>query len=149
MDEKWIVIIGIIILLVVGFFVFTNFMNQATEFKVGDAKFKVPDGYHVESSKKKMANLTDGKKNICIREYDDKNIKKHIDSYINQSEKNNKTVKISNFTVGKILVYKSNLNKSNSVHYWFVKNNKAYTIYSADKNPEFDSITAKLIKSVH
>ena len=78
MDEKWIVLIGIIILLVVGFFVFTSFMNQGTEFKVVDAKFKVHDGYHVGDSKKKMANLTDGKKNICIREYDDKNIKKHI-----------------------------------------------------------------------
>lgn len=148
MDKKWIALICIIILLVVGLIAYTSFMNQGTKVKVGDATFKMPDGYHLGNSDKNMANLTNGTKNIYIKKYDDKNVKKHIDSYINQSKQNNKTVKISNFTVGKTLVYKSNLNNSSTVHYWFVKNNKTYTIYSGDKNPEIDSITIKLIESV-
>ena len=150
MDKKWFALICIIILLVVGLIVYTSFMNQETEVKVGDATFKIPDGYHLgNSDEKNVTNLTNGTKNICIKEYDDKNIKKHINSYINQSEKDNKTVKISNFTVGKTLVYKTNLNKSAIVHYWFVKNNKTYNIYTWDKNPEIDSISIKLIESIH
>lgn len=149
MDKKLIVIIGIILLLVAGSITFYSFSNQENTVKVGDATFQMPDGYHVEDSKNKnVTNLTNGNENICIKEYGDKNLEKFINSYINQSEKNNKTVKISNFTVGKTLVYKSNLNNSSTVHYWFVKNNKTYTIYSWDKNPEIDSITIKLIESV-
>jgi len=149
MDKKWIAVIVIIILLVAGLIAFYSFSNQSNKVKVGSATFKTPDGYHVEDSKdKNVTNLTKGNKNIYIKEYNDKNVKKYINSYVSQSKKNNKTVKISNFTVGKTTVYKSNLDNSSAVHYWFVKKNKTYTIYSRDKNPEIDSITIKLIESV-
>lgn len=149
MDKKLIAVIVIIILLVAGLIAFYGLTNQDNKVKVGYGTFKIPDGYHVEDSKNKdVINLTKGNKNIYIKEYNDKNVEKHINSYINQSEKNNKTVKISNFTVGKTLVYKSNLENSSTVHYWFVKKNNAYTIYSWDKNPEIDSITIKLIESI-
>lgn len=149
MEKKWIALICIIILLVIGSITFYSFANQDNKVKIGDTSFQIPEGYHVDNSKSNnVTNLTNGKHDIYIKMYDDKNIKKHINSYINQSEENNKSVKISNFTVGKTLVYKSNLNTSSSVHYWFVKNNKTYTIYSWDKNPEIDSITIKLIESI-
>ena len=149
MDKKWIAVLCIIILLAVGLIAFYSFTNQESEVKVGHATFQVPKGYHVaDSNDKNVTNLTNGTKDIYIREYNDKNVKKHINSYINSSEKNNHSVKISNFTVGKTLVYKSNLNASSTVHYWFIKNNKTYTIYSWGKNPEIDSIATKLIETI-
>lgn len=149
MNKKWIVIICIIILLVVGFIAFSNFTNHETEVKIGDATFKIPDGYHISKSENnKTINLTNGKNDIYIYKYNDKNVKKHVNSYINKTEQNNKTVKISNFTVGKTLVYKTNINRSNTVHFWFVKNNATYEIYSWDKNPQIDSIATKMIETV-
>lgn len=150
MDKKWIVIICVIILLVAGIVMYFNFSNHETKVKIGDNTFQIPEGYQISNSDKgNTVNLTNGTNNIYIQKYDDKKVKKHIDSYVNQSEKNNRSVKISNFTVGKTLVYKSNVNTSGTVHYWFVKNNNAYTIYSFDKNPEIDSITTKLIESIN
>lgn len=149
MNKKWIVIVCIIILLAAGLFAFYSSTNQQKEVKIGEATFQLPNGYHVvDSDDKNVTNLTNGTNNIYIKEYNTKNIKKLVNSYVNQSESNNKTVKISNFTVGKTLVYKSNLKNSGTVHYWFVKNNKTYTIYAWNKNPEIDSITTKLIESI-
>ena len=149
MDNKWFIIVCIIILLVVGFIAFNTFTNHETEVKIGDSTFQIPEGYHIEKSKKDdVTNLTNGTNNIYIQKYDDKKVKKHIDSYINKTKQSNKTVKISNFTVGKTLVYKANIDRSSAVHFWFVKDNTTYAIYSLDKNPEIDSITTKLIESI-
>lgn len=148
MDKKWIAIIGIIILLTVGLITFFSFSNQENEVKVGNATFQVPDGYEIgKIGEDGVTNLTNGTNEIYIKEYNGKNIQKHVNAYVDKLEKNNKTVMISNFTVGKTIVYKSNLNTPTNVHYWFVKNNNTYTIYSWDKNPEIDSITIKLIES--
>jgi len=149
MDKKWIVVLCIIILLTVGLFAFYSFTNQGNEVKVGNAIFQIPNGYHIsDSNTKNVTNLTNGTNNIYIMEYNGKDVQKHIDLYINSSEKNNRSVTISNFTVGKTLVYKSNLNTSSAVHYWFVKNKNTYTIYTWDKNPEIDSIATKLIETI-
>lgn len=149
MDKKWIALICIVILLVIGLIAYFNFTNQETEVKIGNSTFQLPNGYHIANSDiKNVTNLTNGTHKIYIKVYDDKNIKEHVNSYVDYAEKNNKTAKISNFTVGKTLVYKSNLNGSNIVHYWFVKNKNVYNIYSQDKNPEMDSITIKLIESI-
>lgn len=149
MVKKWIIIICVMILLVVGFIAFYSYTNHENEVKIGESIFQIPDGYHIGNSTKDGAvNLTNGTNNIYINKYDDKNVKEYVNAYIDKAEEYNHTAKISNFTVGKTLVYKSNINKSSNVHYWFVKNNKTYTIYSLDKNPEIDSITIKLIESI-
>ena len=133
MDKKWIALICIIIIVVIALGAFYTF-STPDKVKVGDSTFKIPEGYHVDKSEdNNVTNLTDGKHNIYIKKYDDKKIQKHIESYINRSELKNKTVKISNFTVGKTLVYKTTLNGTNTIHYWFVKNNNTYNIYSGDK----------------
>lgn len=150
MDNKWIIIIGIIILLVAGFIAFNTFTNHETEVKIGNSTFQIPDGYHIEKSGKEgVTNLTNGTNNIYIQKYDNKKVKKHIESYVNKKNESNKTVKISNFTVGKTLVYKATIDHSSIIHYWFVKNNTTYMIYSLEKNPGIDSTTTKLIESVH
>ena len=147
MDKKWILGICIIILLAIGLIAFYSFSNQETELKIGNTKFQLPNGYHVGNSEKdNVINLTNGTNEIYIEKYDG-NITDHINSYVKYTEKKNYTVKNSNFTVGKTLVYKSNVNNSSVVHYWFVKNKNIYNIYSWDKNPEMDSITIKLIES--
>ena len=148
MDKKWIIIICVIILLVAGLIAFYSFSNQDNEIKVGSTKFQIPDGYHeVASNKDEVINLTNGTHEIFIGKYNDININKHIKSYVDFNEKRNITVNISNFTVGKTLVYKSNLNNSSAVHYWFIKNKNTYDIYSWNYNPEMDSKTIKLIES--
>ena len=148
MDKKWIALICIIIIVVIALGAFYTF-STPDKVKVGDSTFKIPEGYHVDKSEdNNVTNLTDGKHNIYIKKYDDKKIQKHIESYINRSELKNKTVKISNFTVGKTLVYKTTLNGTNTIHYWFVKNNNTYNIYSGDKNPKIDSIVVNLIETV-
>ena len=151
MDKKWILIICIIILVVIGFITYYNSTNHETKVKLGDITFQVPDGYTIgNSGKDEIINLTNGTNEIYIQKYDGKNVKKYVDKYIDKVEKSNKSVKISNFTVGKTLVYKSNLdNSTTNVHFWFVKNNNTYTIYSWDKNPKIDSIVTKLIESTN
>ena len=148
MNKKWIIIICVIILLVVGLIAFYTISIHKSEINIGSTKFKMPNGYHeVSSNKGDVINLTNGTHGICIGKYDDINVKKHIKSYIDYNKKKNITTNISNFTVGKTVVYKSQLNNSTAVHYWFVKNRTTYDIYSWHYNPEFDSITIKLIET--
>lgn len=148
MEKKWIALIFVIILLVVGLIAFYNFSTQENEVKIGNSTFKLPNGYFIGNSNNNITNLTDGTHEIYIGSYNDKNINKHVDSYVNDSMDNNRSIKISNFTVGKTLVYKSNIKDSKTVHYWFVKNKNTYNIYSVDKNSEIDSTVIKLIESV-
>lgn len=149
MDKKWIIIICIVILLVIGLIAYYSFFtNQENTVKIGDTTFKLSNGYHkVASNNENITNLTNGTNNIYIEKYDDPHMKKYIKSYVSFSEKNNRSVELSKFTVGDTLVYKSNLNTSDTVHYWFVKNNHTFTLYSWDQNPEIDSATIKIIES--
>lgn len=148
MDKKWIIIICVIILLAVGLIAFYSFSNQNNEISVASTKFQIPDGYHeVASNKDGVINLTNGTHEIFIGKYNDINVNKHIKTYVDYNKKKNITTNISNFTVGKTVVYKSNLNNSSAVHYWFVKNKNTYDIYSWNHNSEIDSKTIKLIES--
>ena len=149
MNKKLIILI-ILILAIVGFASFYIFSNQEHSIKVGESTFIMPKGYHLGSPNELGGtNLTNNTNEIYIDMYDSQNVTKYIEEYMNYSTKNNNTVKFSNFTIGDTFIYKSNIiDGRDSVHFWFVKDKKVYTIYCWDKNPKIDSIAVNLIESM-
>lgn len=120
-----------------------------SKIKVGDTDFKLPDGYHEGKMNKFGAvNITNGTNSIFLFEQDDANIQKYINNYKKEIQKQNQSMTIKNFTIDNIVIYKTNNNNNpNTIHYWFVKNNKTYDVYTWDGNKDMDSIVINLIKS--
>ena len=136
-------------IIAITIFYFSPFLNQEKEITVGETNFHIPDGYHVgNQTKLGSTNLTNGTNEIYIQMYDGQNISAYVDDYVNSSAKKNYTIKISSFNIGNNVVYKSTSNNISSVHYWFLKDKKVYTIYSWQKNPKMDSISSYLIESM-
>lgn len=152
MEKKYIVIILLIIILIfigVGFYTYNNSTNnQNSTVKVGDLYFNMPNGY-IQGTPNKLGDVTlsNGKNPIFITYYNDTNITKYINKFNDSVEKNGETIDIKNFTTNDLLVYKATINESGMVNYWFIKNDKIYSIYSWSKIDNVDIIFSELINS--
>lgn len=142
-----IIIIIIVIILILGFCIYSDLFNQ--KIKVGTTNFNMPNGYHEGALNEFGAiNITNGTNSIFLFENNDDDIIKYVNSYEEHINDLNQTMDIINFTIDNIQIFKTN-NKDNptTVHYWFVKNNKTYDIYTWEGNEEIDSIILDIIKS--
>lgn len=149
MNKKSILIIAIaLILVVIGFMAFTT--DNSSQVRVGDALFELPTGFHEGTPNSAGdVNITNGYDTVFIKEYNQSNITKCINSYKNYKKTTNNSVKLSNSSIGDTEVYKSTLaNQSNAIHYWFVYKDKVYSIYSGKDSSNIEDIAPDLIKSL-
>lgn len=149
MKKKTIILILILIIIIIGicFIVYNESKNQ--QMKIGDAYFSVPAGYH-EGTPNKMGhvNLTNGNHSIFITCINTTNINEYVDYYVSNLTDHNQSIELSNYKIGKTVVYKTTNTKTKSNHYWFVEKDKLYTVYNWDNNPQMDEITENLIISI-
>ena len=149
MEKKSILMILVIIILVVviGTFAFNLSTASNTQVKVGSSTFNLPDCfYEVNSSKPNVVNITNGYDDAYLKECGDKNITKYVKKYADDIKESNKTVKIKNFTVDNVVVYKCVVNNTNKIHYWFNHDGKVYTCYTYKGSNNMDDIVTDLIK---
>lgn len=149
MKKKIIIVLLIIILLVCGIFLYYNynlFNNNIVH--VGDTNFNLPpDYYEGTTNEYGSINITNGSSTIFISEFNDTNVTKHLLEYTNFTKDQNKTITTKKYAIDDIVFYKTNSNNFSTVHYFFVKNNHTYDIYSWDNIKNMDSIVINLIKN--
>lgn len=147
--NKIYIILFVLILIILGSFIVSNMLNQKNEIQVGSGQFILPEGYYKgDSNSAGDLTITNGNNSICLAECDGDNITSCIKGYTDFVENQNQTLKFENFTVDNVKIFKSTCIENPSVvHYWFVKNNKVYTIYKGDHNNSTDAIVIDLIHS--
>lgn len=124
--------------------------KQQNEFIVGNTTFMLPEGYYEEiNNVSDDVKITNGTNALFLVEYNDSNLTKHINDYINNSEINNDSLIGSNFTIDNLVVYKIINNQTGSYHFWFVKDKKVYLVYTWGKNNKIDTLFFDLIKSMN
>lgn len=147
MEKKYSIILVIIVLIIIGLIGHVFLFNSQKTVDVGDTCFTLPDGYSIGNlNKDGDINITNGDSDIFINEYNDNNIDKHIDKYLASVNKTNYTFEYSNFTINNNSISRVDV-EGKTVHYWFIINEKVYTIYSWNENDDLDSIVLGLIKS--
>lgn len=121
--------------------------------KIGSNSFTVPTGYEVTNSSKDLVNMTNGTHEMTLIIGNEKNLNKAIDDYKSRtSEKYNVTV--SDLTLGNTPVKKTETKSSNNeenkiiTKYWFMKNNKRYTIQSFNSSDSIEQIAPGIINSI-
>ncbi|WP_406532112.1 hypothetical protein [Methanobrevibacter sp.] len=148
MEKKSILMILVILVLIfiTGASASADFNTQA---KVGSSTFDLPNGFHtVDSDKSDLVNITNGYDTLLLKECGTDNITKYVKTYVKNLKEDNKTVKVKNFTVDDIMVYKSVVvNDTDNLHYWFNHDGKVYVCYTHNGNDKTDSIVKDLIKS--
>lgn len=148
MEKKSIIIILLVVILIgVTAFLFTHNFNGTNDVYVGNTKFYLPDGYH-EGNQTEYGdvNITNGYSSVLIHNYSDNNVKKYRDDYSEYLLNNNATPELRNFTVDDITIYKTTIvNNTQTMHYWFIKDNKTFSIYTWDGNSNMDSFIRDLI----
>lgn len=150
MNKKSILLIVIVIIVVIGGVIAFTTFNNNSQVSVGNAKFKLPSGFHEGTlNSAGDVNITNGYDTVFIKEHNESNITKCLKDYKKYKRDNNRTVKISNFTVNNTLVYKTTVKNESTIHYWFEHNGKVYSIYSWSKNNNFNDIATDLINSVN
>jgi hypothetical protein len=151
MNKKIILILAIILLLIIGFCVFTNMPLKENEIKVGNTIFTLPDGYNKSDVNDfGNVNITNGNNSLSISAANDNDIIKYTTKYNQNAIDRNYSINFTNITIGNIPVYKSTLlNNSQVTHYWFVDKEQVISIstWDADKNTEKSVL--KLIESKH
>lgn len=157
MKNKSILIVGIIIalILIIGAFLFLNSDNPEdssddVQFQVGLYNFSLPEGYNVTDTANDTTKISNGYNTVAIFCHDSDNVKKFVNQYVSKKESEGKEIILSNFTVKKTVVYKTELaNDTGVVHYWFKKGNNTYSMYSMDANKNTDKLVTQLIKSMN
>ena len=155
MEKKFGLIIFIVILLLVIFgFMFFNQYHPENQIKVGNTIFGLPEGFHQGTNNTENdINITNGYDTLFFKECGDDNITKYINKYkkyIHDKNNNTTVVKINNFTVDNILIYKSTIvNDSSTIHYWFEYNNKTYSIYTWSGNNNYNNIVKDIVKTLN
>lgn len=142
------ILIIVLIIIICGVTLFNSFNNDVT---VGNTTFSLPNGFqNAGFTDSGNVNISNGYESIYIHEFDDNNITKHVNEYVNDRIENNFTSNLTNFTVGNKVVYKTVIiNQTHSMHYWFINDNKTYSIYTWDGIPKMDQIVSDLILSIH
>lgn len=150
MEKKTYLIIVLIAIIIVMGITFLNPLTQPEgKIKVGEVNFELPDGYY-EGNLNKLGdvNLTNGTNSIFIKKHDSDDLYKEIKDYEDYKKTENTTLTVAKFKIKDELVYKTVSDHDKYViHYWFLKNNKVYSIYSLQKNDDIDQIATNMIKT--
>ncbi len=153
MDRKSILIILIIIILaaIIAFMGFGQFFPSEEEHvQVGDVNFTIPQGYQVGGlNSDGDLTLTNGTAYIYLADYNGDDVKPYVDKYKDYVNKTNASVSTSDFTVDDIQVYKAVNEDKGAEHFWFVKDNKVYTVYVWSNHPGIDDTIIDIIKSAN
>lgn len=152
MKRKSKILIIVIIIVVALFAIFFNPITNPTDnfIKVGDATFDLPNEYHENKTDSGELSITDGSHSIYFKEYNDSNITDYVLGYENFKLEKGYNSTITNFTIDGTQIYKLTVpSEPGNTQYWFIHNDKVYSIYSWTYTPEIDSIVINLIKSVH
>ena len=151
MDKKYILLIFIfVILLILGFFIYSsNTLNRSDVIQVGTTNFTMPEGYHIgEKNTFGAISITNESNTIFLLENNGTNVQGYIDIYRKILIDNNESINITCFNIDNMEIYKIiSLNNTQNIHYYFIKNNKTYDVYTWDGNPKMDSTVIKLIES--
>lgn len=107
----------------------------------------MPEGYSITNNTTNNMEISNGTIPISFSKYDDSNITKHVDLYIESKNTTNSTVEIKTFEINNLKVYKSTLNDSSTVHYWFNDKTNVYEISSIIPNPTTNSIIENMINN--
>ena len=104
--------------------------------------FPLPEGYSEGAiSDSSSLNYTNGNSSIIISQDDNLNIENKVNNYKNYLENNYQDANIENYVVNNVSIYKIvNNNYTSIAHYWFVKDNKSYEIYTQDGNNDIETI---------
>lgn len=148
MVKKTYLIVALVVILILFGIVFLGYSDNTVA--VGDVNFKLPDGYH-EGKLNKLGdvNLTNGSHSIFITKGNGNDLYKEVQKYEKYKKTENTTVTISSYKLGDKVVFKAvSDHDRNVVHYWFLKNNKVYSIYSLQENKNIDNLVADLINSI-
>ncbi len=146
MKKNTILIIVLVTLLIIlfGAYAISTMHNHDNKVKVGEVLFNLPEGFEQISSENNKTTLKNTTSSIGILYYNDNNITKYVDQYTSQNDP--ESINTSQFTVDNLTIYKSIIiNDTRYIHYWFVDNDKVYTIYTWEGNNDTDSIVSKLI----
>ena len=140
-------------MVIVGLMVFYQHNDSKNQIKVGATSFTLPEGFYQGSmNDANDYNITNGYDTLFLKECGNKNISKYINEYKNYKNRgtDNKSVILNNFTVNKIVVFKSTIvNESSNFHYWFNYNNKTYSIYTLNGNSNSDNIVKNILNSLN
>lgn len=151
MDKKYILLIFIfVILLILGFFIYSsNTLNRSDVIQVGTTNFTMPEGYHIgEKNTFGAISITNESNTIFLLENNGTNVQGYIDIYRKILIDKNESINITCFNIDNMEIYKIiSLNNTQNIHYYFIKNNKTYDVYTWDGNPKMDSTVIKLIES--
>ena len=140
------IMLSIILIFGIGFFAYTQFYHE--EITVGNVNLTLPSGFHKGTSNSiNDTNITNGTHTLFIAMYDSNDINKYVNMYINSSKERNYTVSTSNFTIDSIEVTKAVNDQTGAEHFWFIKDDKVYSIYDWEKLNNIDNIIFDLIKS--
>jgi len=148
MNKKIIaLLILVVIILLFGFIGYNEWSNSTV--KVGSTEFSLPEGYYKGALNEFGAvNITNGNSSIFIYEYEGNDTLKYISHYTTSPSQKNLNISIVNYTVGDVVVYKTdNKDSPYKIHNWFIKNNKTYDVYTWDGNKDLDSVVTNIIKS--
>ena len=133
-------------MLFIAGFAYNMYMTEKNTIKVGNSIFDLPSGYSKEMKSNTEGIIKNKADTIGIQEYADNNIKKYVNEYNVTKEKTGERLIIKTYKVNNTQVYKStNMNNTRFVHYWFVNNNKVYTVYTWHDNNNTDKIVSHLI----
>lgn len=144
--RKKLVVIILLLLIIFGSFWMIYSPNH---FKVGNAFFSIPDGFKTIENND-FVNLTNGNEYICfIKNNENEDINKSIKNFVEIKQKDNISVKITNFTINDVNVFKSSENKGSQIsYYWFIKNGMMYKIFTLSGNSNTDDLVRDEIKTM-
>lgn len=150
----FLLLIAFIMCLGVSAFIFSGF-SLSDNCNVGDAFFEMPKNYQLDSNSINHTddyvslNITNGNNIISIVEYKDNKIDDYIQNYQNRKSIENHSVETSTLKLGNDVVKKSvDTVDSNNVHYWVIKYNKVYEIYTWTADSNFDNVVKLIIGSL-
>ena len=109
----------------------------------------MPEGYHIgEKNTFGAISITNESNTIFLLENNGTNVQGYIDIYRKILIDKNESINITCFNIDNMEIYKIiSLNNTQNIHYYFIKNNKTYDVYTWDGNPKMDSTVIKLIES--
>lgn len=115
-----------------NFFESQMYYDNNSYISIGNLSFKLPPKFWINGTN----SITNGKDYINFDYIDDinPNIEQYVKWYMDYVRKQNNTPKQEIFNVGRIIVYKVSTNESNTVRFWFVRNNRLYQIYTYTLN---------------
>lgn len=151
MDKKIKILILVIIIALIAVGVITNMPLKENEIKVGNSIFTLPDGYNKSDIKEfGNENITNGTNSLSISAANNNDIVKFMKDYNQSATNRNYTVEFTNFTIGKLPIYKSTLtNNSRVTHYWFVDKDQVISISTWNEDKNTQEKVVQLIESKH